>query len=107
MTTLTKLRDKFGNVATWTLVFAISLGVTGGAAMALDSAVTHQSFGIVAFALPLVLSFVWIVSTIVSTYVKSYEEMRGGEAGRNAEFLIKFGLGLLSIMITIVALAIH
>ncbi|NQZ66320.1 MAG: hypothetical protein HRT99_03850 [Mycoplasmatales bacterium] len=107
MKTLTKLRDKFSAIATWTLIIAISLGVTGGAAMALDSAVTHQSFGIVAFALPLLLSFIWIVSSIVSTYVKSYEEMRGGEAGRNAEFLIKFSLGLLSIIITIIALAIH
>ena len=107
MSKLSQITNKFSSWATIALIVAISLGVTGGAAMALDDAVTHHSFGVVAFALALGLAFIWIVSGIIASFVKPYKLAKGGESGRTTETLVKFSLAVVSLVITIVALAIH
>ena len=89
------------------IISAICLGVTGGAVMALDEAVTHHALGVAAFAIALSISFIWIVSAIVSAFVSEYKSAKGGETGKMVEWLVMVGLGLASLIVTIVSLSIH
>ena len=88
-------------------VFAIFFAWTGGAAMALDAAVTHQVFGKVVFSLGIILSILWIIDQISKSYIKCYRIFRKGELGKMV-FSISIGsYSIILIIMNIISLVIH
>ena len=89
------------------LITVIALTFTAGAAMGLDSAVTHKGLGVAVFIIGLVLIAGWMIDVIVKSSVKTFGEMRGEESAKFISNIAYGSMAILSIVLIIVALIVH
>ena len=98
---------KFSNIIIIVAILAIFFAWTAGAAMALDSAVSHQALGITVFSLGIILSVLWIIDQILKSYIRWYKIFRKGALGETI-FLISIGsYSIILIFLNIISLVIH
>ncbi len=104
---LKNLKAFLPKLALWSMITAVAFAFTAAAAMGLDEAVTNKGLGIAAFVLGIVLTFVWIADSSLKGLVNSYKDWRKEESIDFAGTVIYATLGVISVLLTIVALAVH